>query len=303
MDFPRWTSNGGSVPRTDSMSDRNTTTVYIRKSRGWIHFNLSELWAFRDLFWLLIYRDYSSRFKQTILGPAWYVVQPLLTTLIFTVIFGNVAKIPTDGIPTILFYLCGLLAWNYHANIMQTSSNVFQANMHIFGKVYFPRILVPFSTSISQLIGWVIQFLTFFSIYAYFMWFTEVGERMDPQILLMLFPLLVLQTALTGVGTGLWLSSLTAKYRDLQHLQSFLVQAWMYLTPLVYPLSSIPENWRWVAVLNPMTMIVENAKFLFFGAGTTSLEMTLASVAISCGVFLSGWIFFNNVEKSFIDIV
>lgn len=284
--------------------DRNEDLlIHIKKSNTLIHLNIKELWMYRDLFVLLLYRDFSSKYKQTILGPAWFVIQPLLTTLVFTVIFGNIAKIPTDGIPSPLFYLCGLLAWNYHSGIVQGTGNTFQTNMHLFGKVYFPRILIPFSVSFSQLIGWIFQFLTFLIIYGYFYWFTEVGSKIMPQPTLLLLPLFLIQIALIALGTGFWLSSLTAKYRDLQHLQSFIVQTWMYLTPIVYPLSQIPEQFQWLAILNPMTMIVENFKYIFFGSGVTNLTWTLVSILIALILFLSGWILFNKTEKSFIDSV
>ena len=285
------------------MDQSQDTLIHIRRSTRLINFNFKEIAKYRDLLLLLIYRDFSSKYKQTILGPAWFVIQPLLTTLVFVVIFTVLAKIPTDGIPPFLFYLCGLLIWNYHAGILQANGNTFQVNMQLFGKVYFPRILIPFSTSCSQLIGWFIQLVTFLLIFGYFKFFTESGSNINPQWTIFLLPVLLLQTALVSLGTGFWLSSVTAKYRDLQHMQSFIVQMWMYLSPIVYPLSRVPDRFQWLAILNPITMIIENMKFIFFGTEPTSPIWTMVSVAISLGVFLSGWIMFNKVEKSFIDSV
>lgn len=282
---------------------RQDTLIHIRRSTRLINFNFREIAKYRDLLLLLIYRDFSSKYKQTVLGPAWFVIQPLLTTLVFTVIFTFLAKIPTDGIPPSLFYLCSLLIWNYHTGIVQTNGNTFQTNMQLFGKVYFPRILIPFSTSCSQLIGWLIQFATFLLFFGYYKFFTEHGSDIHPQWTLFLLPALILQTALVALGTGFWLSSMTAKYRDLQHMQGFIVQMWMYLSPVVYPLSRVPEKFQWIAVLNPITMIIENLKFIFFGTAPTNPTWTMISIAISLGIFLSGWIMFNKVEKSFIDSV
>ena len=285
------------------MDQSQDTLIHIRQSKSLINFNIREIAKYRDLLLLLMYRDFSSKYKQTILGPAWFVIQPLLTTLVFVVIFTVLAGIPTDGIPPFLFYLCGLLVWNYHSGILQTNGNTFQANMQLFGKVYFPRILIPFSASFSQLIGWFIQLVTFLLIFGYFKFFTESGANINPQWTILLLPLLVIQTGLVSLGTGFWLSSLTAKYRDLQHMQGFIVQMWMYLSPIVYPLSRVPEKYQWLAILNPLAMIIENLKFIFFGTEPTNPIWTAISVTVSLAVFLSGWVVFNKVEKSFIDSV
>jgi len=285
------------------MNPEGEYLVHIRRTKGLFNIDFREIWRYRDLLLLLVYRDFSSKYKQTILGPAWFVIQPLLTTLIFTVIFGNVAKIPTDGIPPMLFYLCGLLAWNYHAGVIQSTGNVFQTNMNLFGKVYFPRSLVPLSSTLSQLIGWSIQLLTFLLFYFYFKFFTSSGELMEASAWVWVFPLLILQTALIGVGSGFVLSSITAKYRDLQHMQNFIIQAWMYITPLVYPLSEIPESWRWVAALNPLCMVVESLKFVFFGSGTVTIPYLILSVFVSIALFCIGFVWFSKTEKNFIDSV
>ncbi len=278
-------------------------TIHIKPREGMFDIEWRSLWRYRELMRMLVYRDYTTRYKQTILGPAWYVIQPLLTTLIFMVIFGYVAKISTDGVPPLLFYLCGMLGWNYFSMTLGATSNVFQSNVHIFGKVYFPRILVALSSAVSQGFGWSVQLLTFLVFYGYYLFFTLGSSGLAPQWGLVAVPLLIIQAALTALGAGCWLSALTAKYRDLQHVQSFLLQAWMYLTPVVYPLSEIPVRWQWLAALNPMTMVIENIKLAFLGSGTLRIDLTVMSVVISIALFISGFVKFQMAERSFIDSV
>lgn len=279
-------------------------TIHVRPGRGVVDIDWSAVWRYRDLLRLLVYRDYSTRYKQTILGPVWYVVQPLLTTLIFMIIFGQVAQIPTDGIPPILFYLCGMLGWNYFSTALGGTSNVFQANMHLFGKVYFPRILVPLAGAISQLIGWAVQFVTFLAFFLYFLFIAADRGSLDPQwSMFLLVPLIIIQTGLIALGAGFWLSALTAKYRDLQQVQPFLLQAWMYLTPVVYPLSKVPEKWQWLAALNPMTMVVENLKIVFLGVGVARADFTVLSIVLTTVLFIGGLLKFQVTERSFVDSV
>lgn len=286
------------------MSDINPNfEIHIRKRKGLIPFDIQELKRYKDLLVLLLYRDFSSRYKQTVLGPAWYVIQPLVQTLVFTVIFGKVAQMPTDGLPPLLFYLAGLLAWNYHATVLQATGNTFQVNANLFGKVYFPRLIVPFSATISQLIGWVIQFFTFVVIYTYYMTMTPFGKEAVISWNALFLPLIIIQAGMIGLGTGFWLSALTAKYRDLQHIQQFLVQIWMYITPLVYPLSMIPEKWQWLAILNPMSMVVESLKVCLLNAGSFNLQYMLLSLLVTFLLFFSGLVLFGKVERTFVDTV
>src|SRR6516165_5296704 len=230
--------------------------IVIRPTRGWFHLNLADLWRYRDLLLLLVHRDFVARYKQTILGPAWYVLQPLLTTVVFSIIFGGIAKIPTDGLPPILFYLTGLLGWNYFAQTFQSTSGTLVVNAGLFGKVYFPRLIVPLSAVISNLVALAIQFATFLAAWIYFKLFTDAGELFGFSVGIVWLPLVLFQVAALSLGVGLWLSALTAKYRDFTFLSGFIIQLWMYATPVIYPLSQIPEKWRWIAVLNPMTMPV-----------------------------------------------
>jgi len=285
------------------MANSPIHTIHIKRRKGLTFLNLKEIIQYRDLLILLLYRDFSSRYKQTILGPAWFVIQPLLTTLVFTVIFGKVAGLSTDKIPPMLFYLAGLLSWNYLSTVLQATGNTFQTNANLFGKVYFPRIIVPISGGISQLIGWFIQFLTFVVFFCYYLFFTEFGKSMHIGWSVLWLPVLIIQAGLIGLGSGFWLSALTAKYRDLQHLQNFLVQTWMYVSPVVYPLSTIPEKWRWIAVINPMTMVVEGTKYSLLGVGAFNIPQFWVSIIITLLLFGSGLMVFGKVERTFVDTV
>lgn len=250
---------------------------------------------------LFVRRDFVAVYKQTILGPLWYVIQPLLTTIVFTVIFGRVARIPTEGLPPILFYLAGLTPWNYFAGCLTKTSNTFVSNANIFGKVYFPRLAVPLSVVISGLIGFFIQlalFLGFMAFYAV----KGTSFTVSPHLLIFL-PLLVLQTAALGLGFGIIVSSLTTKYRDLSFLISFGVQLWMYATPIVYPASRIPKAWLWLISLNPMTPVVEMFRYVFLGTGTIHPWQVMLSLAMTVTILFCGIILFSRVEKSFMDTV
>jgi lipopolysaccharide transport system permease protein len=277
--------------------------LVIRRTGGWFTLNLAEVWQYRDLLLLLIHRDFIAKYKQTILGPAWFILQPLLMTVVFSVIFGEIAKIPTDGLPPVLFYLTGLLGWNYFAQTFQSTSGTLVNNVGIFGKVYFPRLVVPLSAVISNLFAFALQLATVLIIWIYFKLFTSAGRLFDFSAGIVWFPLVVLQVAALSLGVGLWLSALTAKYRDFTYLSGFIIQIWMYATPLIYPLSKIPEKWRWIAVLNPMTMPVEATKLMLLGQGTVVWTYLLLSLSVTILLLLSGILVFNKVEKTFVDTV
>ena len=277
--------------------------LVIRPTRGWLTLNLAEVWHYRDLLVLLVRRDFVAKYKQTILGPAWFILQPLLTTVVFSVIFGEIAKIPTDGLPPILFYLAGLLGWNYFAQTFQSTSGTLVNNAGMFGKVYFPRLVVPLSAVISNFFAFGLQLATLLTIWIYFKLFTSAGGLFGFSTSIVWLPLVLLQVAALSLGVGLWLSALTAKYRDFSFLSGFIVQIWMYATPVIYPLSQIPDKWRWIAVLNPMTMPVEAIKLMFLGRGTVVAAYLLLSLSITVLVLLSGVLVFNKVEKTFVDTV
>lgn len=261
---------------------------------------IREIWHFRDLLMLFVYRDFVTFYKQTILGPLWFFIQPLLTTLVFTVIFGNVAKIPTDGLPPMIFYLAGVTAWQYFSECFKKTANSFTQNANIFGKVYFPRVIVPLSITISNLIAFGIQMLLFLAFLAYFM---LMGAPLHPNIYILAFPFMVLIMGLMGLGFGMIISSLTTKYRDLQFLVTFGIQLLMYAAPVIYPISEIPEKYQWIIIANPMTSIIELFRYAFLGAGSITFGGLLYSVIFTIGIFLFGLILFNKTEKNFMDTV
>jgi lipopolysaccharide transport system permease protein len=277
--------------------------LVIRPTRGWFHLNLADVWRYRDLLFVLVHRDFVAKYKQTILGPAWFIFHPLLMTGVFIIIFGKVAKIPTDGLPPMLFYLTGLLGWNYFAQTLQSTSSTLVTNAGIFGKVYFPRLVVPLSAVVSNFFAFAIQLACLLCFWAYFKVFTSSGEAFGFSSTIVWLPLLVVQIGALSLGVGLWLSALTAKYRDFTFLNVLIIQIWMYATPVIYPLSQIPERWRWFAVLNPMTMPVETIKRMFLGQGVVIPRYLAASVGSTLLLLASGVLVFNKVEKTFVDTV
>lgn len=285
------------------MNASETEVTIIQPSQNWLRLNVGEIWKYRDLLYLLVRRDFVTRYKQTLLGPLWFIVQPILMTVVFTVIFGKVAQIPTDGMPPILFYLCGLLGWNYFSQTVSMTSSTFTTNSHLFQKVYFPRIVIPLSVAFSNLFSLAIQIFTFAAFWIYFKSFTDAGTHIELQSTLFLFPLLIIQTALLGLGVGLWMSALTAKYRDLTHLNALIVQLWMYATPIIYPLSQVPEDKAWIVLLNPMAIVVETMKSMFLGSSDLSLLPLAQSFLISIALFFTGLLIFQRTERTFADTV
>lgn len=284
---------------TDRIS-KNSFTTTIRPKAGWFDVSIPELWNYRDLIALFVWRDFVSIYKQTILGPLWFLIQPVITTIVFTVIFGNIARLSTDGLPPFLFYLSGVIAWKYFADCLNNTSNTFVSNSHIFGKVYFPRLSVPVSVVISNLIAFAIQFMLFLVFLGYY-W--SQGAVIHPQLSVLLLPVLIIQMAALGLGFGIIVSSMTTRYRDLTHLVGFGVQLWMYATPVVYPVSSLPEKWRWLLVFNPMAPIIEGFRFSFLGSGAFNLHSWFISLISTIIVLFVGIIFFSRVEKTFMDTV
>ncbi len=286
------------------MKDKNAGyEVIIRADRGWFSFDLKSLLHYRDLLFLLVRRDFVSKYKQTVLGPLWFIIQPLLTTVVMTIIFGNFAKIPTDGVPPALFYLCGLLFWNYFAQNFTSTSQALIANAHIFGKVYFPRLIVPLAVVMSNLLALALQLVVFLGFYIYFKYFGSAATTLKPSLFLLALPLLTLQTAAVSLGIGLWVAALTVKYRDFHHLTAFVVQLWMYATPVIYPASMVPEKWWVFIALNPMTGIVESCRYAFFGTGFLTLRYLLISAVMTLALLVSGVLAFNKVERTFVDTI
>lgn len=275
-------------------------SMVLRPKRSLFEVNLKELWQYRDLIGLFVRRDFVAKYKQTILGPIWFVIQPLLTTLMFVVVFGNIAGIPTDGIPQVLFYMTGIVGWNYFSTCLNDTSQTFIKNASIFGKVYFPRLAMPISIVISNLVSFVIQFVFLLFFLAYFM---LKGSHVAPGIGVLLIPFLVLLIAGMGLGFGIIISSLTTKYRDLVHLVTFGVTLWMYATPVIYPLSRIPEKYKMLVIANPMTSIVETFKTVLLGVGEVNYLQLLYSLGFTVVLLALGILIFNKVEKTFMDTV
>lgn len=275
-------------------------TEVIAPQTRLLDLGLNELWRYRDLVMLFVRRDFVSTYKQTVLGPIWFFIQPLLTTLTYVVIFGNVAKLSTDGMPALLFYMAGITVWNYFATTLTSVSTVFTTNAAIFGKVYFPRLTMPLSIVISNLVRFAIQLGLFLLIWAYYL---VTDGRVHPTWAVVLIPLLVVLMGLLSLGLGMIFSSLTTKYRDLAMLLIFGVQLFMYATPVIYPLSSVPVKYQWAILANPMTAIVETFKFAFMGAGVFSWAQLGYCTAVTVVVLLVGTVIFNKVEKSFTDTV
>jgi lipopolysaccharide transport system permease protein len=274
----------------------------IQPNQSWLRVDWAQLWEYRDLLALLVHREFASKYKQTILGPAWFILQPLMTSLVFTIFFGRVAKVPTDGIPPVLFYLCGQLGWNYLQQNLATGGAIFMNNASLFGKVYFPRLVMPLSVVLSNLFACVLQLISFLLIYLAFVLLVP-GTNLHLTPAALLLPLLFLMTGALSLGVCLWMSALTAKYRDLNQVLQLFVQLWMFASPVIYPLSKYPIKWRWMAELNPMTAILEAFRLCLFGVGTLTPESMFMSIGGTVVLLLTGMLIFQRTERTFIDTV
>ena len=286
----------------DSVHDpaENDWDLVIRPQSSLFAIPFREIWRYRDLLLLLVRRDFVALYKQTILGPLWFIIQPVLTTLVFTLVFGNIAGISTDGLPKILFYLSGVTCWGYFAETLTKTSETFTANANIFGKVYFPRVIIPLSVVVSNLLKFGVQLVLFLCFAG---WFMFQGNKIGPTSAVLLFPLLVLLMAVHGLGLGMIISSLTTKYRDLRFLLTFAVQLLMYATPVIYPSSALPQKYAWLINANPMTPVIEAFRYAFLGTGQFSIPHLGYSAAFALIVLGIGTVIFNQVEKTFMDTV
>ncbi len=278
-------------------------TTTIEPDKGSFNLNLKEVWKYRDLLMMMVKRDFVTFYKQTILGPIWFFIQPLFTTLVYTVIFGKIASISTDGLPQLLFYMSGVTIWNYFSDCFTKTSTVFKDNQNIFGKVYFPRLITPLSIVISSLVKFGVQMLLFLG----FMFFFMInGAPVSPNSTLLLLPLYVLMMAGLSLGFGMIFSSLTTKYRDLTFLLQFGIQLLMYATPVIYPSSLIAEKNKLIGkvlMANPMAPIVEAFRYSFLGAGDFQWGGLLYTFLFTIFIFLLGTVIFNRTEKTFMDTV
>lgn len=261
---------------------------------------LKELWEYRDLVYLFVHRDFVAQYKQTILGPAWHFIQPLFTTIVFTIIFGKIAQMSTDGVPPFIFYMSGIVIWTYFSSVLTSTSGTFTGNAGLFGKVYFPRLAVPVAHIVSRFIAFVIQFIFFLLFLGYFIW---KGSDIHPNLWILTTPLLLLMMAALGFGLGMIISALTTRYRDLTVLVGFGVQLLMYASPVIYPLSTLPEEWRFWANLNPVAPIIELFRYSYLGSGSVDLVMLGISFLIISVILLIGILMFNKIERTFLDTV
>lgn len=274
--------------------------LIIRPRVGWFDLHLADLWRYRDLVFMFVRRDFVAQFKQTILGPAWFVLQPLLTTLVFVVVFGNIANLGTDGLPKLLFYLSGNVVWTYYSNMLAATSTVFVTNAHLFGKVYFPRLAVPVSLCISHLMKFALQFAFFIGFWIYYY---AIGSDIRITAYVWLLPVVLLIMMTQSLGLGILFSAMTTKYRDLRFLLDFGIRLLMYAAPVVYSLGGLADPWRSVLVWNPMTPVFEIVRLAMLGQGTFSIWMLSYSALFSLVVLFVGAAIFNRVDRTFMDTV
>lgn len=285
------------MSKSDSESE---WSLEIKPVSGWFNFQLKDVWKYRDLLFMFVRRDFVSVYKQTILGPSWFFLQPILTTITFTIVFGKIAKIPTDDVPPVLFYMSGIVCWGYFADCFTRTSSTFIANAHIFGKVYFPRLISPLSNVISILIKFGIQMTL---LIGFLIYYKLNGALVNPNAYILLTPYLIFIMAGLGLGFGIIVSSLTTKYRDLSFLVGFGVQLLMYATPVIYPLSAAPDKYKWIILLNPMTSIIDTFRVAFLGAGEFNPGNLIYSSVFMVVIMTIGVIIFNRIEKTFMDTV
>lgn len=276
-------------------------TTVIHSNNPWWQIKWRELIEYRDLLWLLAKRDVTVVYKQTILGPLWFFIQPLITSLVFTVIFGKVAKIPTDGIPHFVFYMSGTVIWTYFTGVLNNSASSLVGSASLLSKVYFPRLVIPLAAIISNLAFFLLNLAIYAAVYLFYVF---KGVALQPTWWLMALPLLVLYTAMAGLGIGLWVAAVTTKYRDLRFALPFLLQMWMYATPIVYPASGVVDpRYRVILWINPISVAVESIRHMFTGASTLNLQSFAIAGAITLSILVSGLFVFNKVQRTFVDTV
>lgn len=285
---------------TNTQGKNENWDFRIEPVSAWYKIDFNELWRYRFLIWLFVRRDFVAFYKQTILGPIWYVLQPLFTTVVFTIIFGRVAKISTDDLPPFLFYMAGNVMWGYFSSCLVATSNTFINNTNLFGKVYFPRLSVPIANVIINILQFVIQFSLFMLFYIYFY---RRGAPIFPRIWILALPILLCQMAILSLGLGILISSFTTKYKDLRFAMGFFVQLWMYGTPIVYPLSQIPDWLLGFYILNPMVAVVESFRYAFLGSSSIQWYQIGISWTISIIILFIGLVLFNKIEKTFMDTI
>lgn len=274
-------------------------TTIIRPKNKFIDLKLKEIWQYRDLIIMFVKRDFKTLYKQTILGPLWIIINPILTTIMQIFVFGNLANISTDGMPHVVFYMAGNTIWLYFSGCLNKTANTFVGNAHVFGKVYFPRLVTPISIVISGLISFAVQF-GIFIVFAAWFWFRGI---IAPNITVLLLPFYMLQLAMLSMGCGIIISALTTKYRDLSIVVTFGIQLWMYASAIIFPISSIPGKWVQLLMLNPIVPIVEAFRYAFTGRGVFSLQYLGIGMSVTLILLFVGCVMFNKVERTFMDTV
>lgn len=284
----------------DMKTSEESWDLVIEAKKKIFDLNLKELFNYRDLVGLLVRRDLASVYKQTILGWAWFIIQPLFTTFMYMFVFGGIAKIGTDDIPQPIFYFCGTALWSYFSQSLTKSADTFVANAGLFGKIYFPRFTVPIAYTLTNALSMAVQFGALLVLYVYYL---ATGDVFQPSLWLFVIPLLIIQLGMLGTGIGITVSSLTTKYRDLKQLLGFGMTLWMYATPIVYPLSKVPEKWRWVFAINPVSPVIETFRYALLGKGTLDIGAWSVSLVVTVLFFVFGVVVFNHSERTFIDVV
>jgi lipopolysaccharide transport system permease protein len=284
----------------ETESKENNWTEIIEPKTKLLDLRLGELFRYRDLVLMFVRRDFVANYKQTILGPIWFFLQPLLTTITYLLIFGRMAGLSTDGLPMLLFYLSGVTIWNYFSETLNKTATVFRDNAQMFGKVYFPRLTMPFSIVLSNLVRFGIQFLLFLVVWV---WYLLQSDSLHPNYMIAFTPVLILLMGLLALGFGMLISAMTTKYKDLVFLLTFGIQLLMFATPVIYPVSSVPQQYQWIILANPMSSIVETFRYAFLGSGSFSWLQLGYSAAVTLVILMLGTIVFNRVEKSFTDTV
>jgi lipopolysaccharide transport system permease protein len=283
---------------SESSSVPAPIVTVITPHRGWFDWRLRQLWRYRDLVSLFVWRDFVSVYKQTILGPAWHLIRPLFTTITFTIVFGQIAGLATDGVPPFLFYMLGNIAWTYFSTSLENTSRTFIDNAGLLGKVYFHRLAIPVSIVISNFVAFGIQFSLFLVVLGYYRY---TGANVHFTSWVLLSPALLFILAGYSLGGGIIVCALTTRYRDLKHLITFGIQLFLYLTPVIYPISAVPAGARWVTALNPLTPIFEAFRYAFLGSGTVTIDDLALSFGIMSLVLIGGLMLFTRVERTFMD--
>lgn len=278
----------------------SSRTLVIKRNDRWTCFDWGELFSYREVLYALVKREFLSKYKRTLLGPLWYILQPIVNSLVFTLVFFKFAGISTSGVEPKLFYFCALLPWTYFANSAETISNSLIVNAYIFEKVYFPRLIVPVATLISHLITFTLQLCVFLLLCFYTRWSTPAGLPISTSSIWM-FPLFLLLAATTSLGVGLWIASLTVHYRDLQYVRDFVFRIWMFLTPVIYPSTLIPMRWKWLIEMNPLTAVIEGFRHAFFGTAMMGPLVIGKAALLSAVLLITGLLVFNRVQRNFID--